>query len=126
MNDEFKPTPSEAAAEPPARKSNLFALVMALWGCTLVLVGFLYFKAYGSAGAKADAAQTEYWGEVRTVEFRPGVGPFTQIETDRKTFLVFGAWLVGKGAPLERREGFWGQKVCVVGTEQCRELASKP
>ena len=99
---------------------------MALWGCTLVLVVFLFQKAYGPLLFTPDPAQTVYWGEVKQIQFHAAVGPSTQIETDRKTFLVWGSWLVDKGAQLERRDGFWNPQVCIVGTDQCRELASKP
>ena len=115
-----------AAKESQPKKSHLFGVVMALWGCTLVLAAFLVHKAYGPLHFRPDSAQAVYWGEVRQIQFRSSVSPTTQIETDRKTFLVWGAWLVDKGAQLERREGFWNPQICIVGTDQCRELASKP
>ncbi len=126
MTDKSNETAAVAAAEPRPKRSNLFALVMALWGCTLVLVAFLLHKAYGPLVFTPDPAHTVYWGEVKQIQFRSTLGPSTQIETDRKTVLVWGSWLVDKGAQLERRDGFWNPHVCIVGTDQCRELASKP
>ena len=126
MTHESNEAAAVAATEPQAKRSYLFAVVMALWGCTLVLVAFLVDKAYGPLHFRPDPAQTAYWGEVRQIQFRSAIGPSTQIETDRKTFLVWGSWLVDKGAQVERREGFWNPHVCIVGTDQCRELASKP
>ena len=126
MNHESNEPAAVTADAPQPKRSYMFAVVMALWGCTLVLAVFLFQKAYGPLLFTADPAQTVYWGEVKQIQFHTAVGPSTQIETDRKIFLVWGSWLVDKGAQLERREGFWNPQVCIVGTDKCRELASKP
>lgn len=126
MTHESNERPTVDAKATSSKKNYLFGLVMALWGCTLVLAVFLFQKAYGPLLFTPDPARTEYWGEVRQIQFPSSLARSTQIETDRKTFLVWGSWLVDKGMKLERRDGFWDPQVCIVGTEQCRKLASKP
>jgi hypothetical protein len=84
----------------------LLAVVMVLWGCTLVLVAFLVHRAYGPLVVIPHSAQTVYWGEVKQIQFVFAPGPLTQIDTDQKTFLVWGSWLLDKGTRMERRESF--------------------
>jgi hypothetical protein len=49
-----------AAAGPPPKKSYLLAVVMALWGRTLVLAVFLMHRAYGPLVGIPHSASTVY------------------------------------------------------------------
>lgn len=122
--------PSGPGAQPDAlrrsKPSLLLIVVLLLWGLTVAIFVLLPSKACVLAIGKTDSAPTEDWGQVKQIRFIGSPGPSTQIETDRKTILVFGGWSIDRGAQLERRRSFMTDQVCVVGTDECRELASKP
>ena len=64
----------------------------------------------------------EQWGTVQTVRYVGSFGPTTQVETDRKIFLVRGIVNLDKGIRLVRRKDFFGQEICIDGSNTCWEL----
>lgn len=64
----------------------------------------------------------EEWGTVQTVRYVGSFGPTTQVETDRKIFLVRGTVNLDKGIRLVRRKDFLGQEICIEGSNTCWEL----
>lgn len=64
----------------------------------------------------------EAWGTVQTVRYVGSFGPTTQVETDRKIFLVRGTVNLDKGIRLVRRKDFFGQEICIDGSNTCWEL----
>jgi hypothetical protein len=71
MTHESNERPTVDAESTSSKKNYLFGLVMALWGCTLVLAVFLFQKAYGPLLFTPDPARTEYWVKSGRSSFPP-------------------------------------------------------
>lgn len=68
---------------------------------------------------------TQFLGTVQRIRFVGGFGRDTEVQTETGTFLLRGARHLAVGTPLERRQGVFGNEVCVVATDVCHELLSR-
>ena len=64
----------------------------------------------------------EDWGTVQSIRYVGSFGPTTQVDTDRKTFLLRGTVNLDQGTRLVRRKDYFGQAICIDGTKTCWEL----
>lgn len=64
----------------------------------------------------------EDWGTVQTIRYVGSFGPTTQVDTDRKTFLLRGTVNLDQGMRLVRRKDYFGQAICINDTKTCWEL----
>lgn len=64
----------------------------------------------------------EDWGTVKTIRYVGSFVPTTQVDTDRKTFLLNGTVNIDHGTRVVRRKDYFGQANCIDGTKTCWEL----
>ena len=118
--------PSPPASSPSTgRQPSCGELLLFVGGCALLLAIVFWPWTFGRLSGMSDSATKTYWGEVRQIRFVGTFGPSTQIDTDLKSFLVWGVATLDKGTRLEKREDYFNRQICIVGTPQCWGLAGR-
>ena len=96
---------------------NLFVYLL---GCGLATVLVFWPWTLGKQSALRAPTVVVHAGTIMQIHFVGGLLMNTQIDTELRPWLVEGLskWLAG--TRLETRENFYGRRICVVGTDDCR------
>lgn len=99
-------------------------VVMVLNLIAFLLVAMLLAWILGSAELRGRFLPytQEDWGSVMTIRYVGSFGPTTQVDTDRKTFLLHGTVNIDQGTQVVRRKDYFGQAICIDGTKTCWKL----
>ena len=116
-NKKAKPsTSSEGTLEMVAFFSValIILLMLLLWPLTKQLIPLL-----------AEAPSVHSLGSVKRSDFIGGFSIRTQVETTTKTILLYGAIEISNGSLVERRVTPISDELCLVGSSNCYEIASR-
>lgn len=98
-----------------------FSLVMAVALATMMM-SFQISRALAHLGPTTDQVSL---GKVVKVSFLSGIGHTTQVDTEKGSFLLWGAVNLEVGASLEQRRHWWDLEVCELRSGECWELVSR-
>ena len=117
-------TPSEGKEAPEPERGFSTDVVVVLNLMAFLLVAMLLAWILGTAELRGRFVPytEEDWGTVKTIHYVGSLGPTTQVDTDRKTFLLRGTVNIDQGTRVVRREDYFGKAICIDSTKTCWEL----
>ena len=117
-------TPSEGKEAPEPERGFSLGVVILLNISGFVLVALLlaWLLTIIELRGRFVPFVQEDWGTVQTIRYVGSFGPTTQVDTDRKTFLLRGTVNLDQGTRVVRRKDYFGQAICIDGTKTCWEL----
>lgn len=117
-------TPANGKGTPEPEKGFSTGVVIVLNLTAFFLVAMLLAWLLGIAELRGRFVSftQEDWGTVQNIRYVGSFGPTTQVDTDRKVFLLRGTVNLDKGTRVVRRKDYFGQVICIAGTKTCWEL----
>jgi hypothetical protein len=115
------PTPVKATPEPEGFSTGV-VVVLNLMAFLLVAMLLAWILSSAELRGRFVPFTQEDWGTVKTIRYVGSFGPTTQVDTDRKTFLLKGTANIDQGTRVVRRKDYFGQAICIDGTKTCWEL----
>ena len=124
LPDPNSTTPSAGEGNPkPDNEIGVVGLIFVFLGGLLLmttLVGWIFLAT--GLYTRWVPYTLEDWGTVQTIRYVGSLGPSTQLDTDRKTFRVWGTVNIDKGTRVVRRQDYFRQEICIEGTTTCWTL----
>lgn len=120
--DPATPTNGEGTPKPDKDASLSVVILLNVTGFVLVALLLAWLLSIVELRGRFVPFVQEDWGTVQIVRYVGSFGPTTQVDTDRKTFLLRGTVNLDQGTRLVRRKDFFGQAICIDGTKTCWEL----
>lgn len=117
---EGKHKPNESFASPDRSIMREIAwLVAGLALTSVVLTSPLWILMLLHRG---DAPAPRPQGTVQKIRFVGSFGITSQVDTERRSFLVRGVTSLHRGARVELRKGVWAVQLCEADSDLCEDL----